>query len=210
MRQKLVRRIVLAGAALALPAGVAAVVATTVPATAAQRSPATAVKFTGSVACTVKGKVTASPPITFSTQTSKISLTATLSKCSGSTKEKGVTISGGTLTAATSITGSCTSLNNFSNPKGSIKWKATGVGAAKTTVGFSNGGASINSSTGVITLNLPGSGGTSTAAGSFAGSTSKATVVLDQTEDTLAGDCFSGVSTLTFSGTNGKSTLSVG
>jgi hypothetical protein len=208
MRQKLVRRIVLAGAALALPAGVAAVVATTVPATAAQRSPAAAVKFTGSVTCSVKGKITANPPVTLSTASSKVTLTATLSKCTGSTKEKKVTISGGTLAASTTVDASCTTLTNGVNPKGTIKWKATTPGASPTTISFSSGSGAVNN--GVITVSLPGSG-TATAKGSFAGTTSKATIVLDQTEDTLAGDCLvGGVSTLTFSGTNGKSTISVG
>ena len=205
MKSRMVRRIALAGAALTLPGltlGVMSAGATT------KTTPR--VRFTGTITCAVKGSLTATPAITLSSTSHTLKLHATLSACTGSTSEKGVTIAGGTLNATATATASCTSLSGGA-PSGSITWKANLPGASSTKQSFSNAAINVNSSTGVITVALPGSGGTAKATGSFAGSTSAATAIVDQTESTLAGECLgSGVSKLTFTGKNGKSTITVG
>jgi hypothetical protein len=174
------------------------------------RTVAKPITFTGHVTCDISGTVTANPPISFTSQTSALTLKATLSECVGNTVEKKVAITGGTLAATSSITGSCTSLNSWTKPVGTITWKAVGKpGAAATKQTFTSASTSVNSSTGVISVALPGSG-TATSTGSFAGKTSKASIIVDQTESSLAGACLTGVSKLTFSGTNGTSTINVG
>jgi hypothetical protein len=205
MKRSMVRRIALAGAALAVPSLLVGVLSAGAATTAT-----TKVTFTGTITCKVKGSLTASPPITLSSASHTLKLHATLSGCKGSTKEKGVTITGGTLNATATATASCTSLSGGA-PAGTITWKAKTPGATATKQAFSSAAIGVNSSSGVITVSLPGSSGTATSTGSFAGSTSKATAVVDQTESSLAGECLgSGVSKLTFTGTNGASSITVG
>ena len=202
MKSKLTRRIALTALAVAVPA-------MAVGTLSAGASTATKIKFTGTISCTVKGSLTAVPPITTSSASHTFTLAATLSGCSGSTSQGGVTITGASLKATASATASCTSLTGIA-PAGNIYWKANLPGAAATKISFSNAGDSI-SSTGIITVTLPGSGGTSTASGSFAGTTSTATAVLDQTESSLISACFgTGVSKLTFTGKHGTSKITVG
>jgi hypothetical protein len=167
------------------------------------------VTFTGSITCAVTGSLAATPPITLSSVSHVVALHATLKSCTGNTSEKGVTITSGTLSASATATLSCTSITGgIGSPKGSIVWHANLPGATSTKQGFSNAAGSVTN--GVITVTLPGSGGTATATGSFAGSTSSVTVVVDQTESTLAGECLgTGVSKLTFTGRHGHSTMTV-
>ena len=166
------------------------------------------VTFTGSISCAMKGSLTAKPPITFSNTTHSLTWHASLSGCTGNTTEHGVTITGGTLSASSKATASCTSLG-LGSPRGTITWKANLPGAAPTTQSFSN--ASVSTNGGIIVVTLPGSGGTAKATGSFAGSSSKATAVIDQTENAVIAQCHqSGVSKLTFTGKNGPSSITVG
>ncbi len=168
------------------------------------------VTFKGSATCSISGSITATPPLTTNRAAHTLSLHASLSHCTGNTSENGVTITGGVLTAKGMATGSCTSLT-AGTQSGTVSWTAGGAGAALTKQSFSNASVSASSNTGIITVKLPGSGGTSKATGSFAGSKSTLTAVVDQTESMLTSECLgSGVSKLTFTGKNGKSSITVG
>jgi hypothetical protein len=158
----------------------------------------------------VTGSLAATPPITLTSASHAVTLHATLKSCTGNTSQSGVTITGGSLTATATATFSCTSITSgIGSPKGGIFWHANLPGAASTKQGFSNAGASVTN--GIIKVTLPGSGGTATATGSFAGSSSTALVVVDQTESTLVGECLAaGVSKLTFTGRHGRSAITVG
>ncbi len=201
MNMKLIRRIVLAGTAAAVPLAVFGAVS-------AGAATPTKVKFTGSITCAVTGSLTASPPITLSSASHTLTLTATLKTCKGSTSKSGVTITGGHLKATATATASCLALSGGA-PSGTVTWTANSPGAASTKQSFST--ASISVSNSIITVKLPGSGGKATATGSFAGSKSSATAVVDQTESSLVGACTgAGVSKLTFTGKNGKSSITIG
>ena len=173
------------------------------------------VVFTGSITCSVTGHMLSNPPLTMASQTTTLTLTASLTGCSGSTTEKKVTIIHGSLNATTTLTASCMSLQTSKglNPTGTIHWATKNGTASPTKLSFSSATSSVSTGTGAITVSLPGTG-TAVTTGSFAGKTSKATIVFDQTWSSLAGQCLfpigGGVNLLSFTGVLGPSAASIG
>ncbi len=199
-----IRTIALAAAALAFPAGLVA-------SSGASAAPLAKVTFTGSIKAVASGSVTISPPLTNSPSSGPLTFTttATLTKPTGDTKQGGVTItkakysSVGTEPAGTT----CDSLESNPVPEGmgTVKYTTTGGSAAPSTLKFKSGSLT---NTNPITVSL--TKGVTT--GSFATpGKSKATLVIDQTIGTLLTECGStGVSSLSFTGVNGKSTFVIG
>jgi hypothetical protein len=175
-----VRRIALIVSAVAVAFGLLAE-----STSSAGAAPASAVTFKGTATCSFSGTLTSNPGIKLTTGTYKLTFSGSLSHCSGNTSQGGVTITGGTLSTSATATGSCTSLS-LGSPAGTITWKANLPGAAPTKLSFSN--ASVKSGT-PITVSLPGSGGTSKATGSFAGTKSRATAIVAQSQSTLTSEC---------------------
>jgi hypothetical protein len=217
------RNLGLAAAALAVPTGM-------VLATSGLAGAATTFPFKGSATGTISGTVTFTPAITLATPYNgpeKIVTSGTLTGLSGNTTESNnggsTTISGGTFHSTVNFTASnfdCTAL--ASNPSlptaaGTAKWTSTvtgtGLPAANSIITFGSEMVSINSSTGVITATLGGTG--TTTKGSFAkptGANSNATLVLDQTENQLLARCSSatGLKSLSFKGVHGPSSFTAG
>lgn len=193
----------LAGLGLSAPAG-----ATTLRAHATAHETTKPVVFTGKVTCAMSGAITAKPGLTDGGGKSAVlTLTAKLAKCTGSTKKSGVTITGAKVTATSKIPNNqCTSLiEGLPKLSGTITYSAKGGSAKATKFSFSNGTVAASSP---ITVDYPGSGGTATATGSFAGSKGSATAVIKQSLDTLLGECgtSSGASALTLT-TGSKAVL---
>jgi hypothetical protein len=192
-------------------AGTAAIAAAAVPAT---KTP-TPLTFTGAITCSVTGKMTASPGLTMGSQKTTLTISAVLEGCKGNTTEKKVTIEKGVLTASTTLTASCTTFETGKGvaPSGTIHWTGSKGSVAPTKIAFTSASSSVDTGNQAITVSLPGTG-KSIATGSFAGGSSKATVVFDQTWGSLASQCFfpigGGVTGVTFSGQLGPSAASVG
>jgi hypothetical protein len=179
------------------------------------RTTPTPVAFTGSITCTVTGRLLSNPPLTMVSQKTILTLNATLTGCTGNTTEKRVTITRGVLNASTTLTASCMSLQTSKGlaPSGTIHWGSKNGLVTPTKLSFSSGTSSISTGNGAITVSLPGTGKAVTT-GSFPGTTSKATIVFDQSWSSLAGQCLfpigGGVSLLSFSGVLGPSAASIG
>lgn len=185
----MIRKYVLAVLLLALPIGT--VVASGSAANAAPR-PHKAVTFTGTVSCSLTGKITATPALTFTAQTITIKLTGTAKKCKGNTSQGGVTLTTGAISGkVVAQNTSCTSLlTGVPNPKGTIKWKGTGGTVTPTKFTLSNGAASFSGSTTTITF-------TSTQTGSFAG-TGGSSATVNKSEKQLIKECgANGIASLT-------------
>jgi hypothetical protein len=107
----------------------------TVASSASAARPLATHKFTGSISCSVSGKITSSPGLLLATaQTVKIRLAVTLTGCTGNVTEDHATITGGS--ASSSITGSfsCESLlEGLPNVTGEVKWTTTGTNTAAAT-----------------------------------------------------------------------------
>jgi hypothetical protein len=183
-----IRKSILALSLLALP--IATVVAAGTTANAAVR-PHKAVTFTGKVSCSVTGSISASPPLTFTAHTTTISIAGKATKCTGSTKQGGVTLKSGAISGkVVAKNTSCTSLESgVPSPKGTIKWTGTGGTVAPTAFTLSDGAATFGSSTTTITF-------TSTQTGSFKGKGASSSTI-DKTESQLISECEgSGISKL--------------
>lgn len=176
------------------------------------------VVFGGSITCAVSGRLVSSPPLTMTSQKTTMTISAKLTGCSGHTTQNHVTITHGVLNASTTLAAaSCMSLQTSKGltPTGTIHWVTkTGTGtAAPTKLSFSSATSSVSTGTGAITVSLPGTGKAATT-GSFAGSTSKATIVFDQSWSSLVGQCIfplgGGVSLLSFTGVLGPSAAAIG
>jgi hypothetical protein len=186
-----IRKYVLALSLLALPLGFVA--ATGSAANAAVR-PHSTVTFTGKISCSITGKITAKPGLELTTpQTVTLTLSATGTKCTGSTSQGGATIVSGKAVGSVKGSYSCESLlSSVPSPAGNITWKTTGNKATPTA--FKLSGGKFNSGPPiVITYN-------STQTGSFAGS-GKTSATIKQTQSQLVKSCESkaGLKSLTIS-----------
>jgi hypothetical protein len=217
------RNIGLAAAAVALPTGM-------VLASSGVAGAATTFAFKGSVTGTISGQIVFTPALTLATPYSgpeKIVTTGTITGLSGSTTQTNnggsTTISGGAYKSTVTFTASgidCTQLASspsLPTAPGTSKWTSavtgTGLPAANSTITFGSEMVSINSTTGVITANLGGTG--TLTKGSFAkptGASSNATFILDQTENQLLARCSSatGLKNFSFKGVHGASTFTAG
>ena len=183
---------------------------------------ATTFRFHGSVSGTLSGSVHVDPPLTLSPSSGpvKVTIKGTVGGLTGNTSEanKGgqTTITGGAFKSVVTLpTGtSCLSLlNGLPAGGGRVKWTSTttgtGLPAATSTISFGSGSLAGSSP---ITAVLGGPG--TTTKGSFAmptGGNTTATVVLDQSLNSLVMKCEgAGVSRLTFTGKHGASSMTVG
>jgi hypothetical protein len=180
----LLRKSIIALSVLAAPLMMLAV------ASSAGASPASTHKFTGTITCSLTGKITANPGLTIATPTStKISVKATLSGCTGSTTEDGITISGGTANATVTTTTDCEALleEGLPNVSGEVKWTATGGSASTTKFTLSDG---------TLTEGSPDSVSYSSTqtGGSFSGASSTGTfnANVKQSTTTLESECEAG------------------
>jgi hypothetical protein len=188
------RKYVLALSIAALP--VAAVAASTTAANASVR-PHKAITFTGSVNCALAGAIKATPAITntASKGTIAIKLSGKLTKCTGSIKQGGLTISKGTVSSTATLPAgtTCSSLlSSLPKPIGKISWTptVTGGNTIKPTA-FALSSPKLASES-PITIDY-----TSTQTGSFTGK-GAAKAVIKQGIATLLNDCGgTGVSILT-------------
>jgi hypothetical protein len=157
---------------------------------------------TGGVTCTnVVGVVNFSPPLTSSgtsAETTEISLTASGCTTSGS---NAAPVTGGRASATIqSTSNSCTGLLSSKPVAVAVTWAPNSIHAS---VASFSGYAIVPDAAGHIGFSLPGSGGTVTVAGSFAGSdngaASKASTFSDQTTAQLLATCgtTAGVASLT-------------
>ncbi len=165
-----------------------------ISATTASAAPTTAVTFKGYAKCGFSGTLTSTPGITNTSAPLTIKLTGTLTTCTGNISQGGVKITGGRAAGVVHATASCTSLNSIA-PSMTITWTANSPGATPTKLGFSNASVADGAP---ITVTLPGSGGTSKATGSFAGTKSTALLVVQQSAGTVSSQCATskGVSSL--------------
>ena len=178
---------------------------------AASAAPATPVKFTGSISGNLSGKITISPPLTTSASTGpvKFTTTATLSKITGSKTQKGVTLTGGKWTAVvTAPKGtSCSTLESGTLPSGpgKVTYTSTGGTATPSTITFKS---ETLASTSPVTVDL-NKGATT---GSFTTASGSSGVLhIDQSVSTLLTDCSTtGLSTISFTGKTGVSTMHIG
>jgi hypothetical protein len=183
-----IRKYVFALSALALPLGAVAIGSSTASATV---RPHSSVTFTGSVSCALTGAIKAVPAITGtpSTGTIAVSLTGSLTKCTGAITQGGLTISKGIVKSSVTLPAgtSCTTLvSSPPNPTGSITWKPTIVTTTKITpTKFKTSGGSVTS-TSPITITY-----SSSQTGSFAG-TGSVKAVVKQTLSTLLTECGTG------------------
>jgi hypothetical protein len=138
----------------------------TVASSASAARPLSVHKFTGSISCSVSGKITSTPGLQLATaQTVKIRLAVTLTGCTGThLTQDHATITGGS--ASSSITGSysCESLlEGLPNVTGEVKWTTTGTNTAAAT--------KYTMSDGTLTAGSPDTVSyTSAQTGSFSGS----------------------------------------
>jgi hypothetical protein len=186
-----IKKYILALSLLALP--IATVVASGATANAAVR-PDKAVTFTGKVTCAVTGSISASPPLTFTAHTTTISLAGKATKCTGSTKQGGVTLKSGVISGkVVAKNTSCASLESgVPNPVGTVKWTGTGGTVTPTAFTLTKGSATFGSSTTTITFS-------SKQTGSFAGKGSSSGTI-DKSESQLIDECNgSGISKLVIS-----------
>jgi hypothetical protein len=174
----MLRRLALVGAAIALGLATLAV-----PAAEA----AAPVNASGTLDCTINGKVKISPKLQFGGTSPGGSLFHAKVKgtCTGSS---GVTSVKGDLKAQLP-TNDCTALATGGFPAatfGPVKYKGGGKYTGSST-SFSPGGTFSVSDP--ITLNLPGAGVSSVGSGSFAGESPTMTLVFDQGASELATAC---------------------
>lgn len=181
---------------------------------------AAAKPITGSVNCELIGSATISPGLPLNSPgnatkkfTTKVTFNGTLSNCTGTqtNTKKGAQIDGGTVTAtAKTVTAvgqplpSCAGLATPTTPT-----------VLKTTVKFTHGGAKLTSSTAKLTVatavgstvNFSASGLVS--GGAFKGQNLTASAVLDDTALDFVTVCNApgGLTTLSFTGVQGESTL---
>ncbi len=167
---------------------------------------------TGSVSCTWTGQASIRPPVVFggTAKYLKVRFRGKLSSCTGS-QGGGVTIVGGTLRASgVASSNDCLSLIGGMPPMtGTVRWRvAPGTPrVVPSALLFTGGGFGLGSA---VTIYLPG-GETSFVTGSFVGDATTATIVTDQLTSAFADGCGSrrGVSGLTFTGTNGPSSITL-
>lgn len=175
------RRFISLAAAITLTLGVGVATATGAGAKAAP------VNASGSMHCSVSGKVKFSTPLTFGSTAGPSAFTAKM-KSSSCTGSSGVTSFKGTFSANLSSS-DCTALAASGLPAATVS--ATKLkGAAKynpTTISFAAGGSFTASNP--ITMDEPGTGPPSTATGSFAGQHPTLHLVFDQDVNTLATNC---------------------
>ena len=178
----------------------------------------TPVVFAGTLTGNITGSITISPAITLSPSTVPIRFTIH-ARGSKLVASKGLTQKGVTLTAAhgssvvTAAAGtSCATLQTTGLPAGVITTRYTTTGGTAAATKFKPG-TTIPSLGPPITATLGGAGTTTT--GSFKNGTagsaaSTATLIFDQTLSQLTTSCSSGLTSITFTGLNGKSTFTFG
>lgn len=179
MQIKLFRRAAL-GAAL-----VAAPMVALGTATAGASAPH-ATTFKGYAKCTFYGTLTSTPGLTFTAKAVTATVKLTLTGCTGNISSGGVKITGATASATVHApSASCSSLGKFS-PTIKLTWKTNTGSATPTSLYFSSASATLGTP---IKVTFPKAGGTSKATGSFAGTKSKATAVVQQSANTLLTEC---------------------
>ncbi len=210
------RNIAMAAAALTVPA--VFMIVGTAPSEAATAT--TSTTFAGTLSGNLSGSITITPGITLSASagTIKFRTTATLHNLVAS---KGLTQKGVTITAAkvSSVVmapagTSCVTLESSGLPSSSLTTRYTATGGTASDTHFAPGSTAV--ATGPpITATLGGAG--TTTGGSFkngaAGSAaSTAKLILDDTESQLLAACESGtgLTSIKFTGVNGKSTFTYG
>ena len=177
-------------ASLGLLAGSLALIAPGVAAAAPGVAPhVRTVTFSGKMTCTLNGAITAKPALTSKGgKPAVLTLSGSITKCTGSTKKSGVTITGGTVKATSKVANnSCTGLiSKLPALSGTVSYTSKGGKATPTSVRYSAGSVT---STSPITVKYPGSGATSKSTGSFAGTKGSATAVVKQSVAALLSEC---------------------
>ena len=212
------RNFALAAAALALPC--AAIIAGSGPSGAVT----TPVVFAGTLSGNLSGSITISPAITLATPSTVPIKFATHVTDSSLVASKGLTQKGVTITAAKGssvvmapVGTDCLTLQTSGLPSGVITTKYTTTGGLAAATKFKPGMATVttNSTTGVITAVLGGTGTTTTGSfknGATGSAASTATLILDATATQLATACSSatGLTSIKFTGVHGHSTFTFG
>ncbi len=193
-----VRKLILGVAVIGLPLGAVSAVAATGVAMAK------AINQPGTLDCSgIKGTVTFTPPLSFTAQTVKTVISATVSGCTptgGGLKPK----SGKATSTVTMSNDSCTGLTGGSTTPQVLKTKwAPSTKIKPTSITFS-GYDIVTNGAGDEGFSLPqASGGTASATGSYvgsdAGASSTAQAFLNETGGQIATQCNTGISKLTIS-----------
>jgi hypothetical protein len=211
-----VRRIAIAATSLMLTAGVM------VGASGGAGAAVSTYRFKGSVSATITGAIKVTPALTLSPSAGPVTvrITAALTGLTGTTSQANnggsTSLTGGAFRSLVTLPAGtrCLSLlGGIPSGAATLKWASsttgTGLPAATSVISFGSGSLATTSP---ITATLGGPG--TTTKGSFAkptGGNSSATVVLNQTLNSLVVKCEgAGVSRLTFTGAKGTSTLTVG
>lgn len=209
------RSMMLAGAALALPAGF--VIAGSVPSGAAT----TPVTFAGTLSGNLSGSITITPGLTLSPSTTTVKFTTHFTDsnlvASKGLTQKGVTITGakGSSVVTAPAGTSCVTLQSSGLPSGTITTKYTSTGVTTAAATHFKPGMTTVSTGPPITATLGGTGTTTTGSfrnGAAGSSASTAKLILDQTQAQLAASCQSstGLTKISFTGKNGASTFTFG
>jgi hypothetical protein len=208
------RNIVLAGATLALPAVV------TIAGTAPSEAVTTPVTFAGTLHGNLSGSITITPALTLTASKVPIKFTTRVTD-SSLVASKGLTQMGVHIVAAHGVSvvtapigTSCLTLETTGIPSGVITTAYTTTGGTATVTKFKPG--KTTTTTGPPIKAVLGGAGTVTV-GSFRNGTagsaaSTATLIIDQTAAALGASCGStaGLTKITFTGVNGKSTFTFG
>jgi len=173
------------------------------------------VKFSGSISCTATGSVGFSPALTIAGDggNALMTVSTTLSGCSGDLTQSGVTITGGTISGQSHLgSDACDNLttSRIATQSGTIQWTTTGGSATATSFTIYKG--EFHETTGeVLELLLPPSDGTMSMGGSFSASRIAIEPVMDDNESTLQTTCGSsgGLGSESFTGVNGVSSLQI-
>lgn len=188
MRKSVVASVALAAAALSL----AVVPAVASASTHGKKSKP--VVFTGKLTCSVKGTIRINPALTATgSSPTKLKFTGTLSKCKGNKKEKKATITGGTITAkGSSSSNSCAYFDgNIPAISGTAVFKTASKKhkAAPTAFKYSKGMVNPKN-TSAVEIDYPATpGGTSSAKGSFKGTSDTLALITNQTAASFASAC---------------------
>lgn len=198
------RKIVLSSLALVAPIGLVALATPGATASAArvQAHSKKPVTFTGKMQCNIQGTIALSPAFTTSgtssVKSASFTLTGKLTKCGGSKgyTKKGVTITGGAITAKGTVksssgdANSCEAVVSSSSVppiSGTATFHTKNGSATPTKFHFSAGSFTALSSPIVVTY--PAKGGTAKATGSFAGTKGSAVADVKQTALDLLNSC---------------------
>lgn len=169
-------------------------------------APSSPAPLTGSVTCTLTGKMAFTPALRLSGATGdRVTFTGTLSKCTGTVAPSTVTVRGGRITLATTSPASShvcgpilTDGAALPNLAGTVAWTGPGTAAAAhSALTVSGGNFFEDTNDNALVWTVPSGGATVASGGSFAGPVSWPSSNAAPGATRALGECRSGLSRLT-------------